>query len=87
MSDYLGENIACQSDKKGAKVKIFVLLVVDSVGYVKKGSVKVLNGDRITDDCEKRLIKILEKSPQWSPAHDSKLGKDVTAQVVLPINF
>lgn len=88
LSDYLDENISCGSNKESERVKIFVQLVIDSVGFVKKGSVAVLNGgDKITEACRKRLVKILEKSPQWSPAHNSKLNRYVTAKVVLPINF
>ena len=82
---YLQQNFKCSAGKAKVKGRVMVQFVVDSTGYVRQGSIKLLK--EISPICQERLTETLEKSPKWTAGRVTKLNKDVAVNMVLPIDF
>ncbi len=65
----------------GISGKVVAQFVVNTKGVVEK--VTILRG--IHPECDNEVIKIIKKSPGWSPGKQS--GRSVRQQFVLPISF
>jgi len=83
---YIGREFKCSGANRGADKKIFVEFVVDSTGYIRKGSVKFVKGD-MGQVCRERIISVLENCAKWVPGHVTDMKKDVPVSMVLPINL
>jgi len=79
---YLKNELKCQP----ANQKIFVEFLIDATGRISRNSVKLIRGN-LSRVCTERLMSVLENCPRWTPAHVTKLGKDVPTKMVLPVNI
>lgn len=84
---YVRKNMEYPPEAKNNKVKgkVFVSFVVDSTGFVRKETVKAIQG--IGYGCDAEAVRLVKESPKWNPGRISKLDKDVPVRMVLPIEF
>ena len=70
-----------QAQRMGLEGKVFIEFVVGRDGSI--ADVKVLRG--IGAGCDEEAIRVLKKSPNWSPG--KQRGRPVRQRMVLPITF
>lgn len=83
---YLERKLKCSPDNRDRGRKIFVEFIVDSTGYIRKGSVVFKNED-IRQACKENIIETIENSPKWIPAHVTELKKDIPVKLAMPITL
>lgn len=84
---YIRKNLEYPPEAKSSKIKgkVFVSFVVDSTGFVRKETVKAIQG--IGYGCDEEAVRLVKESPKWNPGRISKWDKDVPVRMVLPIEF
>jgi len=83
---YVDREFKCSGADLGTDNVIYVEFVVDSTGFIRKGSVKFMESD-MAQVCKDRLVSTLESCPKWTPGHVTELKKDVPVKVSLPVNL
>ncbi|UII33593.1 hypothetical protein LVD17_07145 [Fulvivirga ulvae] len=79
--EYLDRKIKCSRQGK----KVYVHFVLDSTGYVRKGSVFI--NESVSKKCADQIKKAFEESPQWEPGVSFDKKEKVNVKLLLPINL
>jgi hypothetical protein len=72
-------------ENQNIRGKVFVEFVIDSVGNIKKESVKVKQS--LLPSCDNEAVRLIVNCPRWIPAVDLKTNKNVATIYTLPILF
>jgi antitoxin component YwqK of YwqJK toxin-antitoxin module len=83
---YIEREFKCSGINRGTDQKLFVEFLVDSTGYVRKGSVKFVKGN-MGQVCKDKLVTTLENCPKRKPGRVTDINKDVPVRMMLPINL
>lgn len=84
---YISRKMKFPKEAKSQKIrgKVFVQFVIDSVGNVKKESVKVKQS--LLEACDQEEVRLIRNSPVWIPAINLETNKSVESLYILPIFF
>ena len=84
---YISRNIKYPKDAKklGIEGKVYVEFVVESTGEIRQESVRVIKG--IYSSCDNEAVRLIKKSPRWTPGFSSELNKNAAQRFAIPIIF
>lgn len=83
MMNYLSSNLTYPESAKNNKIEgtVYIEFVVSSIGKITEAKVK----KGVSSDLDAEALRVVSGMPDWIPAE--KDGKNVAAQMMLPINF
>ena len=84
---YLSRKMKFPKDARQQKIKgnVMVEFIIDSLGNVKKESVKVVQS--LIESCDNEAIRLIKFSPTWIPAVDLATNKKIASIYTAPIRF
>jgi protein TonB len=84
---YISKHTKLPKDAKEHKVngKVLVQFVIDSLGNIKKESVKVIKP--LFESCDIEAVRVIKNCPAWIPAIDLKTNKNIESRFVLTVFF
>ena len=82
---FISKNLKYPKDakKSGIEGKVYVEFVIEATGEIRKESVRVIKG--IYPSCDNEAVRVIKKSPRWTPGFSSELNKNVAQRFVTPI--
>ena len=84
---YINKNMKYPKDAKKEKIKGRVLIefVIDSTGYIRTDSTKIIQP--LFESCDLEAIRLINESPKWNPGRVTKINKNVPVRMRTPIDF
>ena len=86
-SNYLSKKLKMPRDARAQKVRgnVVVQFVIDTVGNVKKETVRVIQS--LMESCDKEALRVIMNMPTWTPAVHLVTNKKVETLFNFPIKF